>query len=53
MHEDLEALGIGRMLDSQQAIVIHFNRPPTDEELSALHELLRYASDVLAPPGGV
>lgn len=41
-NQALRALGVGRMADNTKAILVSFNRAPTDDELRGLHELLRH-----------
>ncbi len=47
--ESLKAIGVNRMGDNPQAILVHFNREPTDDELRALHDAL---GTPLPDPGG-
>jgi hypothetical protein len=35
------AMGVGRVADNAQAVLVMLRRPPTDDELRALHDLLR------------
>ena len=35
-----KARGVGRMGDNDKAIMVHFDRPLTDDELRTLHEML-------------
>ncbi len=45
----LRAKGIGRDFENEQTLFVSFNRRPTDDELRALHDLLRdMAEDVPA-----
>lgn len=37
----LRALGVARMADNECAILVCFNRAPSDDELRALHDALR------------
>ncbi|EKS26714.1 hypothetical protein [Afipia felis] len=38
---ELEIIGVGRMFDNEKALLLICNRKPTDDELRAIHDLLR------------
>lgn len=42
--------GVSRMIDAPRSIAVHFTREPTDDELRALHELVRAAALIIVLP---
>lgn len=48
----LRAMGVGRVENEPVAICVYFNRRVTDDELRAIHDLLRDARVFTAPVQG-
>lgn len=42
--EPLKCPGAGRVGDNDKALIFYFNRPPTDDELRYLHEVMQRAA---------
>lgn len=40
-HQYLKAIGISRMSDNEKALLVCFNRKPTDDEMRRIHDMLR------------
>jgi len=39
--DELQVSGVGRMGDNSKALLVSFNRTPTDEELRTIHDKLK------------
>lgn len=44
----MKSIGVSRMFDNEKAVLVSFDRRPTDDELRAIHERLRFST----PPEG-
>lgn len=40
MIHPLKAIGVGRTMDNRNALVVYFDREPSDRELSSFHDLV-------------
>jgi hypothetical protein len=45
--DDLRPQGVSRLKDNPYALLVSFNRAPTDDELRSIHDYLRAAVDTL------
>jgi hypothetical protein len=48
----LRAMGVGRVENEPVAVVVYFNRRVTDNEMRAIHDLLRDARVLTTPVQG-
>jgi hypothetical protein len=51
MAQKLRAVGVARMHDNEQAVLVCFDRKPTDDELRDVHDTL--AGRIVAPSAGL
>jgi hypothetical protein len=44
--EALRACGVGRNAEEPKSLLVYFNRPPTNDELRAVHDFLRHSPGI-------
>lgn len=43
----LKCNGVGRAKDYERSLILYFNRPPTDDELRHIHEIITGTLELL------